>query len=394
MSQKGKPFLLQMSADEMLARAREITGIDIIDEAAVEPLRVLHTAYNTDACLHEQGAVAIEKKLLRLLCNRLRMQRDFARHPEIAEIELHNPTFVYGQLRSGTTKIQKLLAASGDFHYLPFWQTYHPSLLTGSITESPQPRIDEADAFIRWFDNMSPDAKLGHRFQTFEPEEESLLLEHSLVSGVFIAFNTMSSYMQWFATRNPTITLEYLRDMLKYLQWQSGETKPWVLKSPLWCGLEPFIVEVFPDARLLMTHRTPHKTIPSLFRLLDTFHAPFSDKPPEYETLRMGLAMGMEQHLKVRQNRPDIKILDIPYDEVTGPSEAVATKAYDFCGLALRDESLQNIRNWEAANPIHKLGAFAYDPADYQLTQDLIDRDFASYLAFLNRTFPAILNAQ
>ena len=108
----------------------------------------------------------------------------------------------------------------------------------------------------------------------------------------------------------------------------------------------------------------------------------------------MGLAMGMEQHLKVRQSRPDIKILDIPYDEVTGPSEAVATKAYDFCGLALRDESLQNIRNWEAANPIHKLGAFAYDPADYQLTQDLIDRDFASYLAFLNRTFPAILNAQ
>ena len=229
---------MQMSADEMLARAREITGIDIIDEAAVEPLRVLHTAYNTDACLHEQGAVAIEKKLLRLLCNRLRMQRDFARHPEIAKIEIHNPTFVYGPTAKRHHKNTKAPGGPpGIFHYLPFLAgRITPSLLTGSITESPQPRIDEADAFIRWFDNMSPDAKLGHRFQTFEPEEESLLLEHSLVSGVFIAFNTMSSYMQWFATRNPTITLEYLRDMLKYLQWQSGETKPWVLKSPLWCG--------------------------------------------------------------------------------------------------------------------------------------------------------------
>ena len=143
---------MQMSADQMLARARESTGIEITDDAAVEPFRVLHAAYNTDACLHEQGAAVIEKKLLRLLCNRLRMQRDFARHPEIAEIQIQNPTFVYGQLRSGTTKVQKLLAASGDFHYLPFWQTYNPALLTGSRTESPQPRIEEADAFIRWFD--------------------------------------------------------------------------------------------------------------------------------------------------------------------------------------------------------------------------------------------------
>ena len=138
MTQESRTFVLRMSADEMMARAREITRIALIDEAAVEPLRILHAAYNTDACLHEQGAIAIEKKLLRLLCNRLRMQRDFARHPEITEVEIKNPTFVYGQLRSGTTKVQKLLAASGDFHYLPFWWTYNPSLLTGDRTESPQ----------------------------------------------------------------------------------------------------------------------------------------------------------------------------------------------------------------------------------------------------------------
>ena len=363
MNQASKPVLLQMSADHMLARAREMTGVDLIDEAAVEPFRVLHASYNADACLHEQGALAIEQKLLRLLCNRLRMQRDFALHPEIAEIEIKNPVFVYGQLRSGTTKVQKLLAASGDFHYLSFWQTYNPSLLTGARTESPQPRIDEADAFIRWFDGMSPDAKLGHRFQTFEPEEESLLLEHCLVSGVFIAFNTLTSYMQWFATQHPAITVEYLRDMLKYLQWQSGQNKPWVLKSPLWVGLEPFIVEVFPDARLLMTHRSPQQTVPSLFRLLDTFHAPFSNKPPEYETLRMGLVMGLEQHLKNRQSRPDIKILDLPYAEVAGPSDTLATQIYQFSDMPLRDEAVQNIRNWEAANPIDKLGAFN-DQAD------------------------------
>ena len=387
MTQESKPFLLQMSADQMLARARELTGIDIIDAEAVEPFRILHAAYNTDACLHEQGAWAIEKKLLRLLSNRLRMQRDFAQHPEIVEIQITNPTFVYGQLRSGTTKIQKLLAASGDFHYLPFWQTYNPSLRTGDRTESSQARIDEAGTFIRWFDTMSPDAKSGHRFQTFEPEEESLILEHCLITGAFIAFNTMTSYIEWLATQNPTITLESLRDMLKYVQWQSGENRPWVLKSPLWVGLEPFILDIFPDANLLMTHRTPQKTIPSLFRLLDAFHAPFSNKPPEYEMLRMMLAMGLEEHLKVRQSRPDIHILDIGYDAVIGPSEDIVTKIYNFSGTPLRDETLQNIRDWETANPIHKSGAFVYDPADYQLTPEIIDTDFGSYMEFASHLF-------
>ncbi len=228
---------------------------------------------------------------------------------------------------------------------------------------------------------------MGHRFQTLEPEEESLILEHSLVSGVYIAFNTMTSYVQWYATQSPTIAVEYLRDILKYLQWQSGVNKPWVLKSPLWVGLEPFIIDVFPDANLVMTHRDPNQTMPSLFRLLDAFHAPFSDKNPEYEMLRAGLVMGLEQHVMNRKTRPNIKVLDISYTEITGPGDALATKVYDFCGMQLSDKTVNNIRKWEAENPVHKLGAFKYDQADYQLTSEIINHDFASYIKFANQLF-------
>ena len=387
MAKNSTAYQLQMSAEQMLARARELTDIDLVDEAAIEPLTVLLSAYNTDACLHKEGVAAIEKKLLRLLCNRLRMQRDFATHPEIAEVEIKNPTFIYGQFRSGTTKVQKLLAATGDFHYLPFWKTYHPSLFTGERTESPQRRMDEASEYIRWFDAMSPEAQLGHRFQTLEPEEESLILEHSLVNAIYMAFYTMTSYLTWHATQSPAITIEYLRDILKYLQWQSGVNKPWVLKNPTWLGLEPFILEVFPDANLVMTHRDPNQTVPSSFRLLDAFHAPFSDKKPEYEMLRAGLVMALEQHMMNRQTRPDIKVLDISYPEVTGPGDALATKVYDFCGIQLSDETVNNIRKWEAKNPIHKLGAFKYDQTDYQLTPEIINQDFASYIKFANQFF-------
>ncbi|RLA39543.1 MAG: hypothetical protein DRQ64_06675 [Gammaproteobacteria bacterium] len=88
-----------------------------------------------------------------------------------------------------------------------------------------------------------------------------------------------------------------------------------------------------------------------------------------------------------RQTRPDIKVLDISYPEVTGPSAALATKVYDFCGMQLSDESVNNIRKWEAENPIHKLGAFKYDQTDYQLRPEIINQDFASYMEFANKLF-------
>ena len=48
---KGKEFT--KTADELMSQAREITGIDLVDEDAVEPLEVLLASLNNDAKLHE-----------------------------------------------------------------------------------------------------------------------------------------------------------------------------------------------------------------------------------------------------------------------------------------------------------------------------------------------------
>lgn len=55
--------------------------------------------------------------------------------------------------------------------------------------------------------------------------------------------------------------------------------------------------------------------------------------------------------------------------------------------MPLRIEALQNIRNWEAANLINKLGAFTYNQVDYQLTPELIDKDFGPYMKFAGHLF-------
>ena len=123
---------LPLGPDALMALAREQTGITIDDEAAREPLRVLHRS------ISEEG-----------------------------------PLFVIGSARTGTTKTQKCLADTGDFNFLPFWKAYNPALFSGERSESPQARIDEADAYCTWFDRQSPLTKTGHSFETHEPEEET-----------------------------------------------------------------------------------------------------------------------------------------------------------------------------------------------------------------------------
>lgn len=80
---------------------------------------------------------AMESRLLRLLCNRLRMLRDFRAYPEIDDETIVPPLILSGGARTGSTKLHKLLAATGDFNYMTFWQAHTLGLRReGEINES------------------------------------------------------------------------------------------------------------------------------------------------------------------------------------------------------------------------------------------------------------------
>lgn len=387
MSKKGHPIAL--SVDALMARAREITGIDIVDHEIVEPLTILHRALCEEACLHAEGARAQQDKLLRLLGNRLRMQRDFVAHPEIADEKIEAPLFVVGMARSGTTKTQKVLSASGDFNFLPFWKAWNWALLSGAREESPDARIRQADDYCRWFDAMSPDTKTGHSFETHEPEEDTTLNEGSLRTVSFMGYAELPSYVQWIAPQSALPMFTFLRDSLKYLQWQglASASKKWLLKAPIYYGIEPELLQVFPDAKLVMTHRSPLQTVPSSCRLIEVFHQPFDEARLQPQMLAGGFAMQMARHLANRAAPGGLPILDLHFDEVNRAMDAAIEKIYAFVGLPLSDAARERMQRWGVDNPIHKKGEFRYSLEAFGLDETQIRHDFVDYLAFLDARF-------
>lgn len=375
-----------LCASALMARAREITGIDRIDEDAVEPLEVLCASLREEGDLHAVGVAGWQTMLLRILSNRLRMQRDFAAHPEIADQPLAAPIFCIGMPRTGSTKTQKLLANSGDFNWLPLWKAYNPSSWTGVPGESPQPRIDGTEAFVNWMNKHSPEVGSGHEFATHEPEEESCILEHSLRTPCFVGWGLITGYLNWLSSAGMTAQFEHLRGTLKYLQWQglADPSKRWILKSPLYYGMEPALLEVFPDACLIMSHRHPNSSVPSSVKLLEKFFLPYSNSKPDAGRALMGSASSIRRHFRNRE-RLGLDILDIPYSELVRSPEVVIERIYRFAGIALGDTARRRMMDWNAENPKNKQGKHVYTLQEYAYTEEQIAEAFAEYIEFLEQ---------
>jgi hypothetical protein len=381
------PHPLSLSVEQLMARSRDLAGVDIVDEEIVEPLTVLHRALNAESQLDAEGARAYEAKFLRLLTNRLRMKRDFRAHPEIAEQEIAGPLVIMGVARSGTTKLQKVLSASGDFNFLTFWQNFNWASVSGVPGEPTGARIAEADAFCRWYDERSPETKLGHHFQALEPEEEGPLSEGCFVAPSFIGYAEMPSYARWLADKPRSIFFTFLRDVLKYQQWQglAAPGRPWLLKSPNYNGHEPAICEAFPDARFVVANRSPLQTLASMCKLVQCFRLAYGKPDADNDLIIEGNYRGMEAHLANRAAHPEIPILDLRFQDIVGALPETIERIYAQAGMTLTASSRERMLAWNAANTMHKLGEFKYSLADAGLDEATIRQRMAGYFELLER---------
>jgi hypothetical protein len=369
-----------------MARSREIAGVNIVDKEIVEPLTILHRAYCEESQLHAEGAAMHTRNLLRLLTNRLWMKRDLAAHPEILEQPLKGPLVVMGVARSGTTKLQKVLAASGDFNWLSFWRNFNWASRTGVPGEDVTGRIAEADAYCRWYDAISPETKLGHHFEALEPEEESVISVGSFVAPTFLGYAEIPSYAQWLAVQSPAIGFEWLRDCLKYLQWQglASADKPWLLKSPNYNGLELEILKTFPNARIVVAHRSPLKTLTSMGKLIQCFRRAYSDVAPDLGMLVDHNILNMDAHLANRRAHPELPLLDIRFEDTVAALPAVLERVYAHAGIVLSQASLDGMLEWDRRNAMHKHGEFKYSLEELGFDEADIRARMADYFELLD----------
>jgi len=123
---------IRLDKDDLIQAAKKATGLtDLGAYFWDEPLVRMLESLNEEAQLHPVGRFITKQRLVNLLAVRLRAEDLFKKHPEILDKELYPVMLVIGLQRTGTTKLQRLLASDPDNRALLSWEALNPAPING-----------------------------------------------------------------------------------------------------------------------------------------------------------------------------------------------------------------------------------------------------------------------
>jgi len=349
-----------------------------------EPLSVLLADY-PHADLNAIGAHILRSGIVHSLRMRLRTQEWIRRHPEILEERVAAPIVVVGMMRSGTTLLQRLLAADPRFICAYGWEVVETAPRLDYQFSGVDPRIAVSEAREAKSRELAPDLFAIHPMYAREPEEEIVFLADAFLSHVPESGAHLPHYRSWLDEQDFTSAYDYLHRMLQFLQWQKRQRgitgQRWVLKSPAHLGYLDLLRARFDDVHVVHMHRDPRTTIASGASLNATLHAMHADTvDPSRVGAQWLQRMGWtnDRAMAVRDSWSDSVVTDIAFDDAVAHPIGQVARVYQAIGLPLTAEAEAAMRRWlderprEAARPPYRL-------EDYGLLPEQVDERFTLY---------------
>src|SRR5262245_21776230 len=268
---------LPLEGNDLLRGAFRKAGTrEVEDSSFVEGLgRLLHSL-EQEARLNLFGRIAVREDIMRLLANRFRIERDRRRDPAVAAEEIRRPIFITGMPRSGSTLLHGLLAQDPANRVPQTWEMLHPSPAPQRATYDRDPRIAKVERELWWFQRLTPSFQVIHDVGARMPEECVIIIAHSLIGSQFTSMYDVPSYSRWCETQDARPRYELHRRFLQHLQHHCRGER-WVLKAPFHLRHLDALLSVYPDARVIMTHREPLEVLGSECSLIATLRLTFTD---------------------------------------------------------------------------------------------------------------------
>lgn len=320
--------------------------------------------------------------LVGVLVSRLHSEAGWKRRPGCLSQPIRAPLVVVGIPRSGTTALHKLLSMDARFQGLEQWliNTPMPRPPRGSWAQVPEFRaaVEKQNAFLE----AVPAMRVTHEVNADEVDECLNLLAQSFVSHYFASAIGLPDYDRWLRSQDERASYRRYADNLRLVGADAPEQR-WLLKNPGSVAHLDALLEVFPDAGIIQTHRDPVKCIPSVCGVIwparSFFHAREIDPATLGARERDLWSWSVERGEAVRRRHPE-RFIDVDFRAFQREPMREVRRIYERFGLELDAAAEQGMQDWLAANPQHKHGKHAYTPEQYGLTADEIRHHYGAYI--------------
>ena len=364
---------IRLHSESIISLAIEKTGLDDFGGRTFEMgLNALIDSLHNDMNLHEGIAAFFHHQIEQLLINRLEVTELVKNKPDILNEKIEQPLFIVGLPRSGTTLLQTLLSLDPASRYLRNFETTGPFCPPAElIPESVDTRIQACHEGMKSFFTAAPVLKgiNGINFVSQGPAECQNLMAHEFVHLGWSAGSSLFSHGNWVGDCDMKPAYQWHKRLLKVLQWKLPNER-WILKAPMHLFGLDILLETYPDAKILFTHRNAFDAMTSGISMVyhwtrfTTGHADAQAIACWYPFL---WAKGLKNALSFKKDLLPGQCLDVFHQELCDNPVKTVEEIYDFLGIMLSKGAKKRMLTWLKDHPRSLYGGHDYNPETYGL---------------------------
>jgi len=203
----------------------------------------------------------------------------------------------------------------------------------------------------------------------------------TFMSDQFDAMYYVPSYRAWFFRQDLRPAYEYHRRFLQHLQVRRCARR-WVLKAPTHMFALPTLLDVYPDALFVQTHRAPLDAMASVSSLITILRRVFSDAVDPQTVCREAIdywSKTLDRFLQERGRLAEHRICDVNYVEIRHDPLVAVRRIYAHFGWSLSQKVEQRMRRALASRPEDRYKLHRYDLSQFGVQEAESAARFAAY---------------
>jgi hypothetical protein len=312
--------------------------------------------------------------------------------PGLRRVRVRAPVFLVGHARSGTTLLHRLMSRDSErFSSFLLYELYFPSLLQKKAIRALAAfdRRRLGGTFERrvraWEERRYGPTRDIHPMSLTEPEEDDFLFYWSCASGTWmLKIPAMGEIDFYHLDREPERRRRRLQrfyaDCIRRQLYLNGADRTHLCKAPHFAGRIASLIESFPDARIVVTMRSPHETIPSLLKLMRVSYGLRGwDEARMARSLRVLAEQSFHTYkypLEVLAKHPETKHAIVDYRDLVAEPKRSVSQVYEALGLELSPAYAALLDEEQARARRHESG-HRYSLEEFGLERDAIESGLA-----------------
>lgn len=324
----------------------------------------LTAALHATAKLNALGRTIAFGQLARVVRHRTKLEKLWQHRPEILDTPLLPPVIVLGHMRSGTTRMQRMLATDSRFAATRFCDSWFPLPPRGVDL-----RPAKAWAALQLTGLINPGFAAIHPTAPRAVDEEIGWLSLGLSTTPFDAQWRIPSFAAANRWRDPEPVYRLLKRIKQTHQWRrKGPLRPWVLKVPQFMDDLDALLRVFPDARLVHVMRDPAAVVASSCSLVANQMAVHSDSvdPAAIGSDWLDRTARRDHAARTRLERQDVPVTAINYVRMDRDWRSAMREVYRMLRLPLPDTVIDRMERQAVLHS--RPTSHQYKLEDYGLT--------------------------